>query len=345
MTIQIQLSSATFYTINLIASMTTFGLIIPPVLISNKLNLDFSNQLATSNGRLLRNYLRVRQMITKIRELKGILEADLEKGRKLQNSALPQHPPKLENVIITHAFEPAKTLSGDYFDYFLNRVTALIIPKPKKNEDDDNYDDDDSDDEENVIYKQIGIVVADVVGKGVAASLEMFSVKTVFKLLHEHWFEPQALVTRMNQISTESHLFSKYVPLIYVALTQVEAHQYLLEYVNAGHEPAIVVRATGMVEILDQGGAPVGMDADEKYIQNAITLYPGDVVYMITDGCTDVKSPTGEVIGHEELIPILIEASKKKDVDMAKYVRNRLRDFQSNAAQADDMTIVVIQIV
>ena len=117
-----------------------------------------------------------------------------------------------------------------------------------------NYDDDDSDDEENVIYKQIGIVVADVVGKGVAASLEMFSVKTVFKLLHEHWFEPQALVTRMNQISTESHLFSKYVPLIYVALTQVEAHQYLLEYVNAGHEPAIVVRATGMVEILDQGG-------------------------------------------------------------------------------------------
>ncbi len=306
--------------------------------------LESNEELKNKNNRLSLNYLRVKQMITKIRAQQA-MEADLEKGKKLQNSVLPQRAPKLENVVITHAFEPAKTLSGDYFDYFLNRVTALILPKPKKNEGDDDYDEDDSDNEENVIYKQIGIVVADVVGKGVAASLEMFSVKTVFKLLHDHWFEPQALVTRMNQISTDSHLFSKYVPLIYVALTQVEAHQYLLEYVNAGHEPAIVVRAAGTVEILDQGGAPVGMDPDEKYIQNAITLYPGDVVYIVTDGCTDVKSPTGEVIGHEELIPILIEASKKKDVDMAKYVRNRLRDFQGNAAQADDMTIVAIQIL
>jgi sigma-B regulation protein RsbU (phosphoserine phosphatase) len=324
-----------------IATMTTVSFITATIYFFYKSERKIRRKLEKSNNRLTLNYLRVRQMITKIRQQQA-MEADLEKGKKLQNSVLPQQAPKLENVIITHAFEPAKTLSGDYFDYFLNKVTALILPKPKNNEDDDNYDDDD---EDNVIYKQVGIVVADVVGKGVAASLEMFSVKTVFKLLHDHWFEPQALVTRMNQISTDSHLFSKYVPLIYVTLTQVEAHQYLLKYVNAGHEPAIIVRATGAVEILDQGGAPVGMDADEKYIQNAIALYPGDVTFVITDGCTDVKSPTGEVIGHEELIPILIEASKKKDADMAKYVRNRLRDFQGNAAQADDMTIVVIQIL
>ena len=297
-------------------------------------------KLDSSNSRLLRNYLRVKQMITKIRAQQA-MEADLEKGKKLQNSALPQQAPQLENVIITHAFEPAKTLSGDYFDYFPDMSTAIIIPKPEKN--DDEYDDDDE--EETVIVKQVGIVVADVVGKGVAASLEMFSVKTVFKLLHDHWFQPKELVARLNQISLESHLFSKYVPLLYVTISQIDPHRYRLKYVNAGHEPAIIVRKEGTVEILDQGGAPVGMDADETYIQNAITLYPGDVVYIITDGCTDVKSPTGEVIGHEELIPILIEASKKKDVDMARYVRNRLRDFQAGAMQADDMTIVVIQIV
>ena len=297
-------------------------------------------KLDSSNSRLLRNYLRVKQMITKIRAQQA-MEADLEKGKKLQNSALPQQAPQLENVIITHAFEPAKTLSGDYFDYFPDMSTAIIIPKPEKN--DDEYDDDDE--EETVIVKQVGIVVADVVGKGVAASLEMFSVKTVFKLLHDHWFQPKELVARLNQISLESHLFSKYVPLLYVTISQIDPHRYRLKYVNAGHEPAIIVRKEGTVEILDQGGAPVGMDADEKYIQNAITLYPGDVTFVITDGCTDVKSPTGEVIGHEELIPILIEASNQKNVDIAKYVRNRLRDFQGNAAQADDMTIVVIQIV
>jgi serine phosphatase RsbU (regulator of sigma subunit) len=339
--LSIALSGLSRQIIFFLMTIVAFVFSIGSVFFYKRSSTKFESDLQNSNNRLSRNYNRVKQMITKIRAQQA-MEADLEKGKKLQNSVLPQRAPKLENVIITHAFEPAKTLSGDYFDYFLNKVTGVILPKPKKNEDDDNYDDDD---EGNVIYKQIGIVVADVVGKGVAASLEMFSVKTVLKLLHDHWFEPQALVTRMNQISTDSHLFSKYVPLIYVTVTQVETYQYLLEYVNAGHEPAIVVRATGTVEILDQGGAPVGMDADEKYIQNAITLYPGDVTFVITDGCTDVKSPTGEVIGHEELIPILIEASKQKNVDIAKYVRNRLRDFQGNAAQPDDMTIVAIQIL
>jgi len=319
---------------------TSFIFIFFQIILFRRINQFYQVKIEDQNQQLNISLNESKKMSQKIQVLKEAMEADLEKGKKLQNSALPQQAPQLENVIITHAFEPAKTLSGDYFDYFPDMSTAIIIPKAKKN--DDEYDDDDE--EDTVIVKQVGIVVADVVGKGVAASLEMFSVKTVFKLLHDHWFEPQALVTRMNQISTDSHLFSKYVPLLYVTISQIDPHRYQLKYVNAGHEPSVVIKKNGDVIILDQGGAPVGMDGDEVYIENEIILEAGDTAFMITDGCTDVKSPTGEVIGHEELIPILIEASKQKNVDIAKYVRNRLRDFQGNAAQADDMTIVVIQI-
>ena len=301
--------------------------------------LETNSQLEKSNNRLTLNYMRVRQMINKIRELKEALEADLEKGKKLQNSVLPQEPPKLENVIITHAFEAAKALSGDYFYYFPDMSTATIIPKPKKNEDD--YDDDE---EDTVIVKQVGIVVADVVGKGVAASLEMFSVKTVFMLLHDHWFQPKELVTRLNSMATDSHLFSKYVPLIYVTLTQLDKYKYQLIYVNAGHEYGVLIKANGDIIILDQGGAPAGMDKDERYVETKLILEKDDTLCLFTDGCTDVKSPSGETIGFDELLPILKEAARQDKHDVAKYIRNRLRDFQGNAAQADDMTIVAIKV-
>ncbi len=342
----VDLSVRTAKVIHAFAMFTGFSFSILSAFLFYKSRKTYENKILKSNNRLTKNYSRIQQMISKIRSQQA-MEADLEKGRKLQNSVIPQTAPNLENVIISHAFDAAKTLSGDYFGYFPNMTTATVIPNPKKihqpnDGDDDNYDDDDQ--KETVIVKQLGIVVADVVGKGVAASLEMFSVKTVFKLLHEHWFDPKELVTRLNQISLDSHLFSKYVPLIYVVLTQLEDGKYQLSYVNAGHEPSIIVKKSGEVIILDQGGAPVGMDGDEVYVGTKFILEPGDVVFLITDGCTDVKSSEGETIGHEELIPILIEASKKPGVDMARYVRNRLKDFQGNALQADDMTIVAIAV-
>ena len=321
-----------------IATVTTISFITATIYFFYKSEIKIRRKLEKSNNRLTLNYLRVRQMITKIRQQQA-MEADLEKGKKLQNSVLPQQPPKLENVIITHAFEPAKALSGDYFYYFPDMSTATIIPKPKKNEED--YDDDE---EDTVIVKQVGIVVADVVGKGVAASLEMFSVKTVFMLLHDHWFQPKELVTRLNSMATDSHLFSKYVPLIYVTLTQLDKYKYQLIYVNAGHEYGVLIKANGDIIILDQGGAPAGMDKDERYVETKLILEKDDTLCLFTDGCTDVKSPSGETIGFDELLPILKEAARQDKHDVAKYIRNRLRDFQGNAAQADDMTIVAIKV-
>jgi len=289
-----------------------------------------------SNNRLKNSFIRARKMLTKLREQQK-MEVDLSKAKKLQDSFLPQKPPLLDNVTISHAFEPAKKLSGDYFDYFYN-------DKPAISSSDLEDDSDDTSEEPQLILKQVGIVVADVVGKGVAASLEMFSVKTVFKLLHESWFNPKKLVTLINQMATDSHLFSKYVPLIYATLTQLDATKYKLTYVNAGHEYGVIVKANSNTILLDQGGAPAGMDPNEVYAETHFILEKGDTVFLFTDGCTDVKSPSEECIGIDELIPILKEAAHQDKNDIAKYVRNRLKDFQGNAPQADDITIVAIQI-
>jgi serine phosphatase RsbU (regulator of sigma subunit) len=304
--------------------------------VKNALLSSSVKELNSSNKRLKLNYKRIEKMLDRIRSQKA-MEADLEKGRKLQNSTLPQTAPQMLNLTISHAFESAKSLSGDYFDYAPNHATATPIPTAHPQNDDD-----DADTEPQFIFSQIGIIIADVVGKGVAASLEMFSVKTVFKLLHEHWFNPIELVTRLNTMSTDSHLFSKYVPLIYITLTQLQGNQYQLNAVNAGHEYGVIIKASGEVILLDQGGAPAGMDKDEKYIETQYSLDKNDTVFLFTDGCTDVKSPNGEVIGFDELLPILHQATQQHPKDIARYVRNRLQDFQGKAPQADDMTIVAV---
>jgi serine phosphatase RsbU (regulator of sigma subunit) len=336
--ISIALPHSTLSIINLIACLSAFALIIPPVFISNKLNLEFSiyisnqsKKLLTSNRRLNKHLNWTKQMLARIRSQKA-MEADLEKGRKLQHAALPQSPPKMQDIVISHAFDPAKTLSGDFFYYFPNMATATFIPFPGASEDDDDH--------HQIILNQLGVVVADVVGKGVAASLEMFSVKTVFKLLHEYWFSPKELVTRLNAMSADSHLFSKYVPLIYATLTHLNHSQYALRYVNAGHEYGVVIKANGETIILDQGGAPAGMDKDEQFVETELVLDKHDTLFLFTDGCTDVKSPSGDSIGFDELLPILHLATQHPPYDIARFVRNRLQDFQGKAPQADDMTIV-----
>jgi serine phosphatase RsbU (regulator of sigma subunit) len=327
-----------------IATFTSISFITATILLFYKSEIKIRNKLESSIKRLNNNYERIKKMTKKIRELKQAMESDIEKGKKLQDSSLPQKPPLLDNVTISHAFEPAKHLSGDYFDYYPNYKTATVIPLLAKDSPINEDDEDILDEEPQLILKQVGIVVADVVGKGVAASLEMFSVKTVFKLLHESWFNPKKLVTLINQMATDSHLFSKYVPLIYATLTQLDATKYKLTYVNAGHEYGVIVKANSNTILLDQGGAPAGMDPNEVYAETHFILEKGDTVFLFTDGCTDVKSPSEECIGIDELISILKEAAHQDKNDIAKYVRNRLKDFQGNAPQADDITIVAIQI-
>ena len=314
----------------------TFGIIVISIK-SYSLKVDDSaTKLQTSNRRLSKHLTWTKKMLERIRSQKA-MEADLEKGRKLQSSTLPQIAPQMRNLTISHAFESAKSLSGDYFDYAPNYATATPIPTAYPQNDED-----DADTEPQLIFNQIGIIVADVVGKGVAASLEMFSVKTVFKLVHDQWFTPIELVTRLNTMSTGSRLFSKYVPLIYITLTQLNDNQYQLNAVNAGHEYGVIIKANREVILLDQGGAPAGMDKDEKYVETQHILDEGDAVFLYTDGCTDVKSPKGEVIGFDELLPILHQATRQHPKDIARYVRNRLQDFQGKAPQADDMTIVAV---
>ena len=299
---------------------------------SNTQLINTLNNLETSNRRLNKHLNLTKKLSQRIQNLKDLLEADLEKGRKLQYSALPQSPPKMQDIVISHAFDPAKTLSGDFFYYFPNMNTASFIPISGASEDDD--------DQHQIILNQLGVVVADVVGKGVAASLEMFSVKTVFKLLHQYWFSPKELVTRLNDMSADSHLFSKYVPLIYATVTYISQSQYALRYVNAGHEYGVIIRASGETIILDQGGAPAGMDKDELFVETEIVLHKNDAVFLFTDGCTDVKSPNGDSIGFDELLPILHLATQQPSYDIARFVRNRLSEFQGNTPQTDDMTIV-----
>ena len=299
--------------------------------------LSFINELKTLHSRISRNYSRIKKMILKIRELKSAMEVDLERGRKLQALSLPNYTPFLKGAIISHVAEPARHLSGDYHDFLLDfssiesKVDLDLLDEEDRNA---------------LEVTQLSVVVADVIGKGVPASLEMFSVKTALRLLSEYWFYPEKLITELNRLACRGRLFSKYVPMIFSTLNYISPGKIELRYTNAGHEYGVIVRKDGSLEFLEEGGPGVAMDATDIFAEDKKILLSEDTLFLFTDGCTDLESSSGKHWDCESFYKLLKKAAKHPNkAKLAQFIRNRLHDFKKSAPLADDISIVVISIL
>ncbi len=191
---------------------------------------------------------------------------------------------------------------------------------------------------------RLALVVGDASGKGLAAALMIANVQSSLRTAALFTGNDlAALLKVVNHQAYHSSLEDHFATLFYGVFDRATR---TLRYVNAGHNPPMVLRRDGTVEWLAAGGAPVGMFPDSRYEESIVQLDPGDVVIAYTDGVIDAASPAGEEWGLRGLLSATSACetrSSRRAEGIVELVFNSMDDF-SKGYQIDDATLAVLRV-
>lgn len=231
---------------------------------------------------------------------------------EVQRRFMQHSGPTLDTLEYSAECRQVEELGGDFYDF---------VPLP------DN---------------RLALAVGDASGKGLAAALMVSNVQSSVRTaaLFTGNNGPAAL-RAVNRQVYESSLPDRYATLFYAIFDKA---RYTLRYVNAGHNPPMVIRRDGSILWLETGGAPVGMFSDWTYEEGVVHLVPGDMVLAYTDGVVEAVSPDGEEWGVEGLRRAVAEIDAPCSEDIVHAVFRRMEDF-SRGYQRDDETVVALQVL
>jgi sigma-B regulation protein RsbU (phosphoserine phosphatase) len=192
--------------------------------------------------------------------------------------------------------------------------------------------------------ERIGIAVADVSGKGIAAALLMSVVQASLRVIAaERDVRLSQLVERMNQFLYRSSGANKYATFFYA---EIEKGGRLLRFVNAGHNPPYLARSTEAgIEIteLAAGGPPLGLFPKIQCEDADLEVLPGDVIIAFTDGVPEALNAEGEEFGEERLKNLLRASHNCGAEEISARISSQVRDWMGATEQHDDVTIVVMK--
>jgi serine phosphatase RsbU (regulator of sigma subunit) len=251
-----------------------------------------------------------------------VLRRDLALAAEVQKRLLPSGPPSAAVADFAAISLPARSIGGDYYDFI------------------------------QVGEQRIGIALADVSGKGVAAALIMSVVQASLRIIASDGdISLPRLAEKMNDFLYRTTPGNKYATFFYA---QVDGVRRQLRYVNAGHNPPYLVRARGsataapgqdgQVEELTTGGAVVGMLPGMSYEEATVDLCSGDVLLAYTDGVTEAHSPDNVEFGEDRLKALLREVAHLSADDIRARISAELKDWIRDAEQYDDLTFVVMKV-
>jgi sigma-B regulation protein RsbU (phosphoserine phosphatase) len=238
------------------------------------------------------------------------LEGQLEVARQVQLELLPAHDPLLAGFDISGYNFPTEEVSGDYYDWV--RV----------------YDD------------QIGIVIADVSGKGVPAAILMAFLRARLRAASHIGYSAHISMAKVNYLLWESIERNQFVTAFYGIL---DATTRTLSYSNAGHNPPVLIKANGETRFLDPGEQPLGMFQGTRYHEYHVVFEPGDVFVLYTDGATEAESPDGEEFGRDRLAEAVKESLDKPAREMIAGIQMAVLEWTASVGANDDVTFFVIK--
>jgi len=239
--------------------------------------------------------------------LQHAVKRDLELAYEVQRGFLPSAPPVIENYSFYDFYRPANQVGGDYFDY---------LPLP------DN---------------RLAVIVADVVGHGVAAALLMAKLSAEVRYCLASESRPDLAIRQLNNRMSNLGL-DRFVTLILGVLDQT-SHEIIM--VNAGHMSPIHCRTDGSIEEIgvDQAGIPLGIMDDYEYEQFSLVLARGESLTLYTDGINEAFNEQDEQYGEERLLKLLtgspVDSRQRGEIIMAD-----VQQFLGAAVQNDDMCLV-----
>ena len=239
------------------------------------------------------------------------IKQDLALASKIQRGFLPDKAPDVEGYEFFNYYYPARTIGGDFYDY-------ILLPDGR-----------------------LAIVLADVAGKGIAASLIVAKLAFEFRtcLLSEP--TPEAAIARMNNIFCDPKWEDRFVTAA-VMILQPRSHEVCI--VNAGHMAPLLRHADGSIEEIGQelSGLPIGVAEDMDYDPLTISLAIGDSLTAYTDGIPDAANIRDEFFGIPRLLTEM-NAKPFENVDeMGRHVIDTVRRFAGSQAQTDDMCVSIV---
>ncbi len=238
------------------------------------------------------------------------LQGQLEVARQVQLALLPPEDPALSGYDISAYNFPTEEVSGDYYDWV--RI----------------YED------------QIGIVIADVSGKGVPAAILMAFLRASLRAASHIGYATHISMAKVNFLLWESIERNQFVTAIYGIL---DASNRTLSYSNGGHNPPLLIKAGDEARFVDYGQQPLGMFRDTRYHEYHLILEPGDVLVLYTDGATEANSPTGEEFGRDRLVAAVKESIDRPAREMIASIQMAILEWTASVGASDDVTLFIIK--
>jgi phosphoserine phosphatase RsbU/P len=249
--------------------------------------------------------------LNEIEEAERAMAKEMQQAALIQNGLLPSKAPDVAGMDIAGRTVACHTVGGDYYDF-------LQFPDGR-----------------------VAMLVGDVAGKGMPASLLMSSLQARVQVLFEEPDDLANKVARLNRITCGNCPENRFITFFMTVANPVTGE---LVFTNAGHNPPVLVRAAAKdnkFELLKGGGLILGILPMAKYEEALITLESGDVLVLFSDGVTEAADPSDDDFGEERLAALVASMRDRPAGEIVDAIHTAVTEFTQGLPQADDITVVV----
>jgi serine phosphatase RsbU (regulator of sigma subunit) len=238
------------------------------------------------------------------------LERELELASEIQQRFQPTAPPIVPGYELQGISFPCYEIGGDYYD-FIQRDDGRLV-----------------------------VALGDVSGKGTAAALLMSSLHAAIHAQASSHDSLVDMISAVNGYLADNIPANRFVTLF---CAELDPDSGALSFLNAGHNPPLIIHSAGTVEQLASGGLPLGIKADADYREGRTQLQHGDVLVIYSDGVTEATSPTGEEFGPTRLYEVVSRNIDASAAGIRDRIESALTKFAQGTRAADDITLVIVK--
>ncbi len=250
------------------------------------------------------------------------LQSEIEIAREVQSQLYPRQVPKTRTLRLTAICQPARMVSGDYYDY------------------------------ECIRDSQVALAIGDVAGKGISAALLMATLQSSLRTQLQNWLEVAASAgngvsfksvstsTLVSRLNNQLHAYTSPEKYATFCLGVFDEPTAAFTYTNAGHLPPLLVR-DGEGHRLDVNGTVVGAFPFSNYGESRLEMKSGDLLVFFTDGVTEPENEYGEMFGEDRLIDLIIRNAHRSEPEIIDLVLSSVRQWTASEELQDDMTILM----
>jgi sigma-B regulation protein RsbU (phosphoserine phosphatase) len=249
--------------------------------------------------------------LLKERQAKEVLEAELKVASQIQNQLLPARLLDIENYSMSAFQAQCKAVGGDLYD-----VAQLCDGR--------------------VLF-----LLADVSGKGMGAALLMSNVLAAFRVMYAA--KDFRLTDAISLISEQLLKFSRPGDFVTLFICVLCPRTHTVQYINAGHNPPMVVRSDGKVEELEPSGIPIGAFDVSRWKEHSVELRARDFLFIYTDGVSEAANTQGEMYDEERLKKFLLDSRDRSPKELTESLLEQVNSFTEGAPQSDDITMLVLR--